>query len=117
MVTSQTFDQAYKNFWSYVDSNKLNEERKVSEDIEQSKRDFWGINKHVQEVHPGFYFKVNLELKFLPVPGYQGVNRSIVSENIYGMTYEKSRSKAKELMDKFNREKADQLMKTSRINN
>ena len=47
-----------------------------------------GVQHSIQELHP--------ELKFNPIPGYMGVNRSIVSENIFGMTYKNSLRKAEE---------------------
>jgi hypothetical protein len=56
-----------------------------------------------------------LDLKFKPIPGYQGMNRSICSENIYGMTYSNSRKRADELMRKINEEKADELFKSSKF--
>jgi len=53
-------------------------------------------------------------LKFKPTPGYQGTNRSIHSENIFGMTYENARKKADELLKKINEDKAKQLLKSSK---
>jgi hypothetical protein len=105
IVKSQGFKQSEKNYWSFIESNKLEEEQKVQDDVNKSNNDYWGIKKTVQELHP--------ELKFQPIPGYQGMNRSIVSENIYGLTYEQSRVRAKDLMDQFNLGKANQLKKTS----
>jgi hypothetical protein len=49
-----------------------------------------------------------------PIPGYQGENRSIRSENIFGLTYENARVRANELMTQINNEKADQLLRASR---
>lgn len=43
------------------------------------------------------------------------MNRSICSENIYGMTYNNSRKRADELMKKINEEKADELFKSSKV--
>lgn len=43
------------------------------------------------------------------------MNKSITSENIYGMTYETSRKRAEELMKQINNEKADQLFKSSKF--
>ena len=56
-----------------------------------------------------------LDLKFKPIPGYQGFNRSLTSENIYGATYSNSRHRADELLKKINEEKADQLFKSSKF--
>ena len=52
-------------------------------------------------------------MKFKPIPGYQGFNRSINCENIYGVTYSNSRKRADELLSKLNSEKAEQLYKSS----
>jgi hypothetical protein len=56
-------------------------------------------------------------LKFKPIPGYQGSNRSIYSENIYGMTYQNSRTRADNLLKKISEEKSQQLFKSSRFTN
>ena len=58
------------------------------------------------------YFK---DLKYDPIPGYQGVNRSITSENIYGLTYSNSRKNADDLLKTINKEKAEQLQKISAV--
>jgi hypothetical protein len=50
-----------------------------------------------------------------PIPGYQGCNRSIIPENIYGMTYSNSRKRAGELINKINEEKAENLFKSSKF--
>jgi hypothetical protein len=54
-------------------------------------------------------------MKFNPIPGYQGFNRSIIPENIYGMTYSNSRKKAQNMINKINDEKAEQLLKSSKF--
>jgi hypothetical protein len=54
-------------------------------------------------------------LKFAPIPGYQGVNRSIVAENIYGITYANSRKRADDLLKKINEEKAEQLLRSTKF--
>jgi hypothetical protein len=54
-------------------------------------------------------------MKFQPIPGYQGCNRSIIPENIYGMTYSNSRKRAEDLINKINEEKADQLYRSSKF--
>lgn len=54
-------------------------------------------------------------MKFKPIPGYQGVNRTFNSENIFGLTYENSRKKAEEVMKNINEEKSIQLMKSSKF--
>ena len=51
-----------------------------------------GVQHSIQELYP--------ELKFNPIPGYIGVNRSIVSENIFEMTYKNSLRKADEVQEK-----------------
>jgi hypothetical protein len=54
-------------------------------------------------------------MKFQPIPGYQGCNRSTIPENIYGMTYSNSRKRAEDLINKINEEKAEQLLKSSKF--
>jgi hypothetical protein len=49
-----------------------------------------------------------------PIPGYQGMNRSVYSENIYGLSYAQSRRKADEILNKINSEKAQTLLKQSK---
>ena len=49
-----------------------------------------------------------------PIPGYQGINRSVYSENIYGLSYAHSRKKADEILTKINIEKAQTLLKSSK---
>ena len=51
-----------------------------------------GVQHSIQELHP--------ELKFNPIPGYIGVNRSIVSENFFEMNYKNSLRKADEVQEK-----------------
>jgi hypothetical protein len=43
------------------------------------------------------------------------MNRSVVSENIYGVTYNNSRKRAEDLMKKIEEEKADQLYRSSKF--
>jgi len=107
IVQKQSFEQSYKNFWSFVDSNVLDYVEKPPENFPKSNNAFWGINKEVQELHP--------DLKFKPIPGYQGVNRSITSENIFGMTYEHSRKRADDLLKQINEEKSEQLFKSTKF--
>jgi len=54
-------------------------------------------------------------LKFNPIPGYQGVNRTFIAENIFGLTYANSRKKAEDTMKKINEEKSAQLFKSSKL--
>lgn len=56
-----------------------------------------------------------LDLKFNPIPGYQGVNRTFISENIFGHTYANSRKKGDETLKKINEEKSAQLLKSSKF--
>ena len=42
-----------------------------------------------------------------------GVNRSIVSENIFGMTYKNSLRKADEVQEKMNLDRASQLYRSA----
>ena len=107
VIQKQSFEQSYKNFWSFVESNELDFEEKASDTIEKSIDNFWGVEKSSQEEHP--------DLKLNPIPGYQGENRAIRSENIFGFTYENARKRANELMSQINNDKADQLIKSSKI--
>ena len=52
-VNMQAYDQATKHFWSFVDSNSLDYVDKKTSDISTSVNSFWGVNKKVQELHPG----------------------------------------------------------------
>ena len=54
-------------------------------------------------------------MKFNPIPGYQGVNRTIISENIFGLTYANSRKRGDETLKKINEEKSTQLLKSSKF--
>lgn len=107
-MQKQSFEQSYKNFWSFVDSNELDYQEKVKDTLDKSINNFWGIEKSSQETNP--------DMIYHPIPGYQGENRSIRSENIFGLTYENARKKANEQMSQINNEKAEQLMKSSRFN-
>ena len=53
VVQKQSFEQSYKNFWSFVDSNQLDYIEKKQEDYKNSNNAFWGVNKEAQEIHPG----------------------------------------------------------------
>ena len=75
--------------------------------MDSSINNYWGIEKHVQENYP--------DLKFKPIPGYQGENRSIKSENIFGLTYENARIRADNLLFQIKNDKAEQLKKSSRF--
>jgi hypothetical protein len=56
VVQTQSFEQSYKNFWSFVDHNELNYKEKPAEDFKTSNNSFWGVNKDPQEIHPGKNF-------------------------------------------------------------
>ena len=75
--------------------------------MDKSINNFWGVEPSVQDTHP--------DLKFKPIPGYQGENRSIRSENIFGLTYEHARKRADDLLFQISNDKAEQLLKSSRI--
>jgi hypothetical protein len=53
VVQKQSFEHSYKNFWSFVDSNELGYVEKSTQDFPSSNNNFWGVNKEVQELHPG----------------------------------------------------------------
>ena len=76
--------------------------------MEKSINNYWGVEKTSQETYD--------DLTFKPIPGYQGENKCIKSENIFGLTYENARKAANELTNQINKDKSDQLMKSSKIN-
>jgi hypothetical protein len=53
VVQKQSLEQSHKNFWSFVDSNVLNYIEKPPEDFKNSNNSFWGVNKEIQQLHPG----------------------------------------------------------------
>ena len=56
-VLTQTFVQSQKNFWSFVNVNKIDFKDSKQSDIAASLGSFWGVNKNVQELFPGIYYK------------------------------------------------------------
>lgn len=105
VVQKQSYERNYNKFWEFLDSNDLDYTEKPKPDLAVSNNAYWGVQKEVQELHP--------ELKYDPIPGYQGTNRAIVAENIFGMTYKNSVRKAEELLNKIKKDKAEQLFKSS----
>lgn len=55
VVQTQAFEQSQKNFWSFVDANKLDYADRKQSDIKASVDSFWGVNKNLHEMHPGNY--------------------------------------------------------------
>jgi hypothetical protein len=105
VVQKQTYERNYDKFWEFLDTNELDYVECPPDNFNESNNAYWGVQKEVQEVHP--------ELKYDPIPGYQGTNRAIVAENIFGMTYKNSVRRADELLDKIKQRKAEQLYKSS----
>lgn len=105
VVQKQSYERNYYKFWEFLDSNELDYVEKPPADFNTSNNAYWGVQKAVQEMHP--------ELKYDPIPGYQGTNRAIVAENIFGMTYKNSIRRASELLNKIKEDKAEQLFKSS----
>lgn len=105
IIEKQHYERNYNKFWQFLDSNELDYQEKKTKDFNVSNMAYWGIQRDVRELHP--------ELKFDPIPGYMGTTRSITSENIFGMTYKNSLKYADELVNKINRQKAEQLYKSS----
>ena len=105
VVQKQTYERNYAKFWEFLDSNELDYKEKPYTDFAESNNAYWGVKKEVQEEHP--------ELKYDPIPGYQGTNRAVVAENIFGMTYKNSIRRAEELLNKIKNDKAEQLYKSS----
>ena len=60
-------------------------------------------------------FLTNLVPLGEPVPGYQGVNRRIQADNLFGMTYAECRRKGVVSNDKINQEKRETLLQTQRF--
>jgi hypothetical protein len=56
VLQKQTSEQNYNNFWSFVESNQLNNIERAPEGFCESNNAFWGIGKTVQEQHPGIFF-------------------------------------------------------------
>ena len=106
MVQKQSIEESYKNYWSFIDANRIEFVDKPPENFSQSNDSFWGVNKESKEL----YSDMNLK----PIPGYQGWNRSVYSENVYGLSYAHSRKKADEILYKNNIEKAQTLLKSSK---
>ena len=106
VVQKQSHEEAYKNFWSYVEANRIIFVDKPPENFGLSNENFWGVNKESKELYNDMILK--------PIPGYQGMNRSVYSENIYGLSYAQSRRKADEILNKINIEKAQTLLKSSK---
>ena len=105
VVQKQTYERNYDKFWEFLETNELDYIENPPENFDESNNAYWGVQKEVQELHP--------ELKYDPIPGYQGTNRAIVAENIFGMTYKNSVRRADELLDKIKRSNAEQLYKSS----
>lgn len=105
VVQKQSYERNYDKFWEFLESNDLDYVEKPKPDFAVSNNAYWGVSKEVQELHP--------ELKYDPIPGYQGTNRAIVAENIFGMTYKNSVRQAEKLLNKIKNDKAEQLYKSS----
>ena len=105
IIEKQNYENNYKKFWEFVDSNDLDFTDKKKNDLVVSNMAYWGVQKDIQELHP--------ELKLDPIPGYMGTTRSIASENIFGMTYKNSLRYADELVKSINRSRAEQLYKSA----
>jgi hypothetical protein len=56
VIQNQACDQSYNKFWSFVDSNKLDYNEKAPEGFVEANNAFWGVDKGVQEIHPGILF-------------------------------------------------------------
>ena len=104
-MKNNLFERNYEKFWEFLDSNELDYHPRKIEDFKESNMKYWGVQHSAQELHP--------ELKFDPIPGYMGVNRSIVSENIFGMTYKNSLRRADEVQEKMNLDRAAQLYRSA----
>ena len=53
VVQKQSFEQSFKNFWSFCDYNQLGYVEKPPEEFVNSNNAFWGVNKEVQDLYPG----------------------------------------------------------------
>lgn len=93
VIQKQSFDQSYKNFWSFVDSNykDLSEvvEVEVSSDIRNTNRFRVeemgsGDNANPDEHNPENYYS-------------QGAMTNTTDKISYGLTYQEARRRANEL--------------------
>lgn len=105
VVQNQTYQRNYYKFWEFLDTNELDYMEQPSIEFQTSNNAYWGVQKSVQEMHP--------DLKFDPIPGYQGTNRAVIAENIFGMTYKNSIRRASDLLNKIKEDKAKQLYVSS----
>lgn len=48
-----------------------------------------------------------------PIPGYSGVNRRVVADNVFGMTYAEARRRAMDSQNRITTEKGETLKQTS----
>lgn len=51
-----------------------------------------------------------------PIPGYSGVSRRVVADNVFGMTYAEANRRAMESQSRITNEKGDTLKMTSKYN-
>ena len=107
VLLSQAKSQAYSNFWSFANENKITLEKEKKEDFDANCANFWGVQKKVQELYP--------DLKFSPIPGYQGFDRSVKSENIYGATYRNGLVIANKYEEEQKKQRAKNLIKSSKF--
>lgn len=50
-----------------------------------------------------------------PIPGYCGVNRRVLADNVFGMTYAEARRRAQESQKRIEDEKGETLKATSKF--
>jgi hypothetical protein len=89
-----------ETFYS-TQTKKEKEDTKKEEDIEQSTKAFYG----------DFQDEKKVVKKGDPIPGYTGVSRRVVADNVFGATYAASRQKGQNSLDTINVEKSVNLQK------
>lgn len=90
IIEKQKFEKNKEKFWQFLDTNQLDEDL---------------AKKDLKESHP--------DMKFDPIPGYQGTIRAVVSENIFGMTYKNSLRKADQTLDWIQKNKDEQFIRST----
>lgn len=106
-------------FWGI---DKVDDEVVNKVGLEESKKAFYATDKNftctqskkeqTREEALETFFGVpekNQPPSVLPIPGYSGVSRRVVADNIFGMTYAEARKCAEESLKKINDEKGETL--------
>lgn len=106
IIGKQQYERNYEKFWQFLEANELDFIEKKTIDVEESNRNYWGVEQDVQDKYPE-------EMKFDPIVGYMGTSRFIQSENIIGKTYKNTLRYANELLLSRNKQRAEELKKST----